>query len=258
MFRDPTIAGSWPALTAHLQADHRLSHWIAREPALAAVTDVGQVPALLAAGTDPSQRDTILGALVRLAAIDGGNDADAALLVVHLLSDGAVAIAHRLQDLSPDLLGLVIGELTAQIRAFPWRRRTRAFAANLLLDTKAAVLRELRPHRTRSYPFASEVLVDPLDDDHAPFLLEGAAAAPAESNARDLLDICQWAQRTGTATGTDLALLLDLAGLTPAGRRDLRGVATAWQINERTLRRRRDRTLARLRGARDQYLAACA
>jgi hypothetical protein len=258
MFRDPTIAGSWPALVARLHTDQRLTGWAAREPVLAGVTDVEQLPVLLATGADPSHSDNILGALVRLAAAGGGNDTDAALLVVHLLSDGALALAHRLQDLSADMLALVIGELTAQIRAFPWRRRTRAFAANLLLDTRSAVLRELRPYRTRTYPFAGEVLVDPLDGDQVTQLLDNVVAGPGEDDPPDLRDICQWAQRTGLATPTELALLLDLAGLRQRGHRDQRAVAASWQINERTLRRRRDSTVACLRRAADQYLAACA
>lgn len=85
------------------------------------------------------------------------------LLLLNLLSDGASALPARRSDLARDALALVVGELTVQIRAFPWRRRTRAYAASLLLVTKAALLRQLRPHRTRTFPNAGEVLVDPTD-----------------------------------------------------------------------------------------------
>jgi hypothetical protein len=258
MFYDNAIAGSWPSLAARLDADHTITRWGELEAALATVQTAAHLPELLARGTDPSRSDEILGALVRLAAADGHDDPDATLVVLHLLSDGALAIAHNLDDLSADILALVVGELTVQVRSFPWQRRTRAIAANLLLDTKAALWRELRPQRTPTYRRGRDVLVNPLDRQLVGRLLDDVVAGPGDTGELDLFDVCVWAERTGVATAADLALLLDVAHAREHGRDAQRRVASSWRIAERTLRRRRDRTLRALAAASDAYLAACA
>jgi hypothetical protein len=258
MFRDPSIAGDWPALVARLDAACVLVRWGAAEPVLAGVSGLAELPRCVAAGTDRDRADDVLGALVRLAAADGSDDPDAVLVLLHLLSDGAYAMAARLRDLSDDILTLVVGELTAQIRSFPWRRRTRAYAANLLLDTKAALWRELRPARTRAGSVGNDILVDPLDSWQVQQLLDRAVPGPGEPEIR-LVDVLVWAARRGIAPVEDLALLGELAQ-----RHDQPAIASQKQlaqqrrINERTLRRRRDRTLAALQAARSDYLLAVA
>jgi hypothetical protein len=258
MFHDKTIAGSWSSLVARLDTDHTITRWRDLEPALARVETVAELPNLLARGTNLSRSDEILGALVRLATADGHDDRDATLVVLHLLSDGALAIAHNLDDLSGDIVALVVGELTVQIRSFPWRRRTRAIAANLLLDTKAALWRELRPQRTPTYRRGRDVLVNPLDRPLVARLLDDVVAGPGDSGELDLFDVCVWAERTGVAPAADLALLLDVADARQHGGDAQRRVAARWGIDERTLRRRRNRALGALAAASDAYLAACA
>jgi hypothetical protein len=163
------------------------------------------------------------------------------LLLVHLLSDGVIGIARRREDLSVDILALVVGELTAQIRAFRWRRRTRAFAANLLLDTKGALLRELRPHRTRVNPGPVEIFVDPLDQWQVEELLDSVVPGPGESEAFGFWDLCTWAERAGVVTGADVELLLDVARAKEVRYGGRLTVASSWRISERTVRRRCDR-----------------
>ncbi|HEY5231011.1 MAG TPA: hypothetical protein VIJ11_09000 [Galbitalea sp.] len=261
MFQDDAIAGSWSSLAARLDCGRTITRWGDLEPALVSVRTASQLPELLARGTSRSVCDEILGALVRLAAADGHDDQDdqdATLVVLHLLSDGALAIARNLDDLSGDILPLVVGELTLQIRSFPWRRRTRAIAANLLLDTKAALWRELRPQRTPTYRRGRDVLVNPLDRQLVARLLDDVVAGPGDSGELDLLDVCVWAERTGVAPAADLALLLDVTDARQHGGDAQRRVAARWQIDERTLRRRRNRALGALAAASDAYLAACA
>lgn len=258
MYRDSRLAGSWDALLSRLTRDATLARWGRLEPALAGSVCPDQLVAELRCGIDPQRADDVLGALVRLGAADGHDDADAVLLLLHLLSDGASALAARLPDLTGDVLALVVGELTVQIRVFPWRRRTRAYAANLLLDTKAALLRELLPHRTRSRPHAREVLVDPTDSRQVDALLDAPAAGPEGADELTLADLLVWASRTGVVGRADAALLLDVERTRECGGDAQLRVARAWQINERTLRRRRERTLAALQQARSGYLAACA
>lgn len=258
MYRDTRLAGSWDCLLARLARDATLVRWGHLEPALAGSVCPDQLAAELACGIDPQRGDDVLGALVRLGAADGHDEADAVLLLLHLLSDGASALASRLSDLTGDVLALAVGELTVQIRVFPWRRRTRAYAANLLLDTKAALLRELLPHRTRSRPHAREVLVDPTDSRQVDALLDAPAASPEGADEHTLNDLLVWASRTGVVGREDAALLLEVERTRECGGDAQLRVAQAWRINERTLRRRRARTLAALQQARSGYLAACA
>ena len=146
MFTDPTIAGNWPTLVERLDRTHRPHTWAAQATALRNLQSVADLPALVAQPNDPALADQVIGALVHLAAVDGADDPDALLVLLHLLSAGVHTLAAKLRHLSDDIVAVVVGELTCQIRRYPWRRRTRAHASNLLLNTKQALLRgELRP-----------------------------------------------------------------------------------------------------------------
>jgi hypothetical protein len=255
-----TICGDWPALAARLDAADTLACWAASEPALARLGGVAELAARTQPGSDPGRADELLGAVVRLAAVDGGDDEDAVLVLLYLLADGARALARQLRDLSPEIDCLMCGELTIQIRSFPWRRRTRAYAANLLLDTKAGLWRELRPHRRRRRAVV-EVPVDPT----APLGAHGGGVLdrPAGHSGADidtveeidLLDVLWWAVRRGVVNADEVALLVEPARDGQGGR------ATALARHgrsERSARRHRARVLAAVRAARWEYLAEAA
>jgi hypothetical protein len=177
------------------------------------------------------------------------------LLLLHLLGNGARAVARGLRDLSPDIDALVAGELTLRIRSFPWRRRRRAYAANLLMDTRRALLRELRPYRTR-LGMDRVVLVDPTTPEaEAGGLLGRDLAGEWDDDSLSLVDVLLWAERTGIVHADDVALLVEL-GRTERGATS--AVAARLGVHERTVRRRRDRALAALRTASDRYLALAA
>ncbi len=127
----------WPALTERVDPVHGLDRWAAAEPALAGIGTAGELAETVHNGGDPARADELLGALVRLAAVDGGNEEDAALLVAHLLGNGTRKLALQLRDLSADIDDLLAGELWLQIRTFPWRRRRRAYAKSLLPIARA-------------------------------------------------------------------------------------------------------------------------
>ncbi len=258
MFGDDSTIGSWDDLIDRSERAGALHRWGRLEPALADVSGLPELAAQLRPGSDPVRADALLGALVRLAAADGHDDPDAVLVLLHLLSEGVRALAVRLADLADDMLGLVVGELTVQIRVFPWRRRTRAYAANLLLDTKTALWRELRPHRTRTFPGAGEVLVDPTDARRVAGLFDRSVPGPDGDGNLDLLDLLVWAKRTGVVDAQDVALLLHVEHARERGGAAQLRAAAEWGINERTLRRRRQRTLTALQGASATYLAVCA
>lgn len=221
--------------------------WAVTEPALSGLAGVEDIAGAVARCGDPARVDEVMGAVVRLAARDGGDDPDAVLLLVHLLSDGVLALAGRLSGLGGDLVSVIVAELTCQIRSFPWRRRTRAYAANLLLDTKHVLWEEAAHRRVSS----REELIDPQCWQGREL---GDRIEPGEGGGEDLdlIDVLMWAARTGVAPAGDLVLLLQSERV-PAGP-GRHAVAREFGLHERALRRRRSRTLAVLRAASDRYL----
>lgn len=272
MFHDDRIAGSWTELTRRLDGG-LLRSWADAEPALAGL-DTAALVAATARRADPRRCDELLGALVRRAAQrddDGSSSSssrlsadaeagDATLLVVHLLSDGLRALTRRLRDLSGEIVTLAVGELALQVRTFPWRRRTRAYAANLLMDTEAALLRELLPGRTRAHPAGRDIeLVDPLNTAAVLAVLDASVPGPGDAEGLDLVDLLVWAARTGVAPAQDLELLWELHRDVRHGAGSSRLRAAARRgVNEQTVRRHRDRTLRALQDASGDYLRAVA
>jgi hypothetical protein len=250
MFHDPTIVGSWPALAARLD-NAVLARWAAAEPSLAGLDSVENLLAVWAEPGCAGRTDAVLAALVRLAAVDGGRDDDALLLTLHLLSGLVWRMTRQLQPLCPDVTQVIVAELTCQIRRYPWHRRPRAIAANLRVDTRTAVLAELRPSR-RGHPDPVEVLT--IDGD----VTRLQDPCPADEEELDAVDLLEWAVCSGV-DAADVALLI-ATECARAGRqrRADQQVAAAHGITARTLYRRRDRTLTALRGAASQYLAAVA
>lgn len=262
----PSTLGSWPALVAHLDAARRPQRWSA-SPELRELTTTEQLKEWTAEGTKPSRADEVLGALVRLAANHGGADADATVVLVHLLWSGAARVAARFRHLCPDPEALVAGELALQIQRFPFERRRRAHAANLLRDTQRAVWRELRPYRIDRPARLSERLVDPIDDARAadaeygrPGLLDRPYTDPADTDDLDLVDMLLWARRTGAVDPVDLAVLVELEYVRE--RADVQVpqeyVARAHGCTVRTVQRRAARATAALRACCKDYLAAVA
>jgi len=251
VFNDPAIAGSWPALVERLDSDGRPAHWATTTPALCGLRSVGDLPAMVAEDVPAARADAVIGALVQLAAADGTNDPDALLVLLHLLSGGVYTLAAKLAHLSDDIVPIVVGELTCQIRRYPWRRRTRAHAIDLLLDTKQALLRgELRTGLP-GQPVL--VFVDP----HDPILPYLDATEP-ENDGLDVADVLAWAGGQGIAPMQDLWMLLDLERRRGYGNAARHRVADHLGVNERTVRRRRDRALNALREASNDYLATVA
>ncbi len=249
MFHDATVVGSWPALTDRLDQTKTVRRWADRAPELAGLATVED---LLTARSDPDRTDTVLYALVRLAAVDGGHDDDALLLMLHLLSGVVWKLVGQLRDRSPDIEAIVLGELTCQLLGYPWRRRTRAVIANLMADTRRAVLADLRPS-DRYHPDRVEALTACGD-----VPLAAARQHPSEQQDLDVVDLLLWAVRHGI-DADDVALLV--ATECARDRRPKRaddGVADFHGIATRTLYRRRDRTLRALRALAPDYLRAVA
>ena len=250
--RVATLLGEDPtSFTTRLDAADTLRRWSAQEPALAAMGTVQAIREALQPGSDPARWDTLMGALLRLAARDGGDDADAVLLVLHLVDLGS----RRLRQRFP--ADLVLGQLAICIRAFPWRTRTRAYAANLLHDTEKALCREVRPNWAR-HRGDEDQLVDPTGRDSVSGLhpLDRVVLPTPEADV-DPVDLLLWARRTQVVDPRDLAMLVDYfsarGGGIVAGHDH---VARVHGVTPRTSRRRCAAALQALRAAGPAYLAA--
>lgn len=247
------------------------ARWVKAEPALGNVSSLDELHAVR--GRDA---DAPLGALIRLAAKDGGDDQLAAIAVAHQLEGGAKRLMYSLRDLSEDIDAVVMGALWAEIRSFPWRRRSRAFAASLMYDTRASVMNLLLPGRTRRGP-EPVVLMDPQspmterlvgwDPSYA-----CGPSATCEQSTVELVELLDWALAALVIDRADAVLLLDLIGAgdevaeveTP---RTLRGtcsqavvhrVAAQRGVCGKTVMRQRDRVVATLRESAARYLAEVA
>jgi hypothetical protein len=281
-----SLGVTWPALTERVERRRALDRWAAAETGLAGIASLDALAEIVHHGQDPARADELLGGLVRLAAADGGGDEDAALVVAHLLANGTRKLALQLRNLSPDIDDLLAGQLWLQIRTFPWRQRRRAYAKSLLLDTRLAVLAELRPYRTRQRQ-TRVIVIDPVagwtDDEPArepassptgrKGVLDRAHVEAHDQDTSTLLDVLEWAQRSGVIDRADAALLLELviaadetgsaertrsAGRSVNRTAEIAAVAARHGVHEKTIWRRRARALTALQAASGHYLAAVA
>lgn len=236
--------------------------WTAEEPLLASIDRLEDLRHLRG-----READQILGAVVRLAASDRGDDWLATAAVCHQLAGPARRLAVSLRDLSRDMDTIIAGGLWIEIKRFPWRTRRRAYATSLILQTRAAVLDLLLPTRV---PGASprEVAVDPLSP-MVPWA--GLVDAPTHrlANSRhELLELLEWALDTRTLSRADVTLLMELVAAgeelgdreSPHMRQGVASqaavhmVAAQRGVSERTVRRHRDRILESLRAAAPMFL----
>lgn len=250
MFITGLLGERWADLVARLDACDTLVRWSSIEPALAGMVGVEEVSAALRPGSDPARWDDLFGALLRLAAADGGDEPDAVLILLHLVDVAAGRLGRRFAA------ELILGELVVQIRSFPWRTRTRAYAANLLLDTEKALCREARPNWAR-YRRDEDRLVDPTAYDPVSGLgvLDAPFAGPGEGDL-DLFDLLAWARRIGVVSARDLSMLLEYFYAREFTGTGHAHVAQVFGVNVRTSKRHCAAALAALRAASPHYLAA--
>lgn len=248
-------AADWPELRDRLDALGATARWGRQEPALRQMVRVEDLARATARGADRGEADAVLAALVRLAAADGQADDDALLVLLHLLRNAVAALCRELAYLTDDIEVTVLGELVCQIRSYPWRRRTRAVAANLKGETRRALLREYRPWQYAHPP----VRVEFWDPTAHPWLsLAGSRSAAEEAEDDvDVVELMTWAVRRGVP-GEDLALLIatERRRAERPGVAQDRAIAAEHGLALRTFYRRRERTLAALRAVARDYLAA--
>lgn len=243
-------------------AAQRWGSWVRAEPALAVLDGVRGLRPWLR-GAAPCDADEVLLALAALGAVDGADDVAAAATLAWSLLPGACVLAHRLRTLTPEIDAVVAAQPWTEARTFP-HRRLRKVAANVLMNTRAGVLRECgvptqleRVDRT----WSRTVPVDPTG-----VFFAAVASTPPEASATaadELLDVLDWACEVDIITDDDRVLLLCLvdAANRQATLRVDRGqgglmanevsaaVARARGISPATVRRRAQRSMRALAGA---------
>lgn len=246
MIDNPKLLSSWADLSSSLDGQRAVLRWAGVEPGLAGLSDTAD---LLTAWSDRSRTNEVLLALVHLAAIDGHDEVGALQVLLHLLARLVHLLAGQLRDLTPDVEAMVVAELTCQIRRYPWRTRPGSVVANLRLETRRALLADLRPSH-RYHPERVERLT-----------WDGVLPEPhplQDPDDVDLADLLGWAANRGVPAA-DLALLVATECARDQAIPDSdRVVAARHGITCRTLYRRRRRTLDALRGMVPDYLAATA
>ncbi len=130
--------------------EDRWAAWCVQEPALGVVADPTALPAWLERSrtkTTPgvfAEVNGVLYGLARLAAADGGDDADAALILAWVMLPAAITIAVGVQHLDPDDVDSIIASnLWILVRSFRHRVRSGDVAASIARDLKTVVLLEM-------------------------------------------------------------------------------------------------------------------
>jgi hypothetical protein len=235
--------------------------WLLNEPMLARLGSLAELRERRG-----SEADQLLGALVRLAAKDGGDDELAARAVAYQLAGEAVRVAIELRDLGPDVDLVVLASLWLEICSFPSRRRTRAFATSIRMSTRRSALRYLL---SRPCERGRLVMMPPEDIAEravpaVPCLPGGATAAESRE---ELVEYLRWCVEGGRVTQEEAALMLELvaAGWQTADRGVLklkRGVCSLHAVqvvadrrgrSAKSIIRERDRVLGLLRSAAVDY-----
>lgn len=190
----------WQNLITSREAVAGLTRWAATEPVLAEFADLAQLRAATEDRGDKDRSDAVLAGLARWAARDGGDDQLAARVLLQLLLAGAVRLAARIAAVTGDPVEAeadVIAELTAGIRTYPWRRRPRRIAANLLLDCQQRLSRAARRAQGSV----------PAGLDPAGSVRQGEDTYRLADEQVEVVDLFLWAQRSGVLSAEEALLL---------------------------------------------------
>jgi hypothetical protein len=255
--------GMWDETSELLAlADQCWGQWATDYPALTHSYGVRELRSWLP-GADKAEADEALHALATLAAVDGGDDIAAAAALAWALMPGACTLANRLRTLTWHIDEVVAAQLWVEVRTFPWRR-LRKVAANVLMNTRAGVLRDCdaKSQLDRTDPTWSKTSpVDPYGT-----FWGGYASTHCERlrhPGEELLELLEWACENKVITANDRALLMCLVeaadgattrwlgrgtgGLLANNVSEL--VAQQWGIAPKTVRRRARRSLNALTSA---------
>lgn len=260
-----TQAGVTPRELDSLVDGERWLAWCRARPELAAYESLATIRQLRGAAEDQA-----LGALLWLAATDGGDDQLAAVAVLHQLGASIRIIArHFWYAADGEADGIVAGAMWEQIRAYDWRANARRHAQVIHHATRksvrSVVLRDASRWQSRG--------VIPLDPQSWLFeavAMERPSVAHVDVNSlrpQDELEVLLlWARREGVLEDDEAALLESLIAAdrdNPAITKWRRGACSVSAVERaaaergvcaKSVVRARDRAIAKLRQAAPIFL----
>jgi hypothetical protein len=242
-------------------------HWAAWadvEPRLAKVGDPLRLDGWRRKAAPDTANAVLLG-LAHLAAFDGGDDTDAALVLAWLLLPTALRVRRTLWAVSERIDEVVAAQLWVEVRSLPWRRQ-HWVAAKVATRLREGVLLECgmpTHHKPARLAVVSLGPVDPADD----------RRADADDAGEELADLLAWACAEDVISLEDRELLVSLIAaartLDQSGERFREGgvaglssrqvsnvVARERGVCARTVRRHAARCVAALTGAAADFLNA--
>ncbi len=212
----------------------------------------------------------VVAGLTALGSRRGGDDDDAALAVAVLLEDGVNRVAGTLTDVCEidDVNATIWEEVKAAepqlgchaARYLLQRARQRLSrpAAGMVARVETASLEaRTEPNNSLGIGSCTEGVGRRADQDRDRLL----AVPDVEDPVEDLADLLTWAREVGVIATDEVDLLVELLAAENEGmarEEAQRVVGERHGVAMRTIRRRRDRTSARLRDAAPKYLAAIA
>jgi hypothetical protein len=254
-----TQAGVTPRELDSLVAGERWRAWCRIRPELAAFDSLATIRLLRGRAEDQA-----LGALLWLAATDGGDDQLAAVAVLHQLGGSVRVIARHFWHVAAgEAEGIVAGAMWEQIRAYNWRDRTERHAQAIHHATRKSVRSVLLRDDSR---WQSRGVL-PLDPQS--WFFEAALDWPGHADegltrlgSEDELQVLLlWSLREGILGEDEVALLESLIESDRANPRItkwMRGAcsvsaveraASARGVCAKSVTRARDRAIAKLRQA---------
>ena len=213
----------WQVVAVSAEADAALRAW-ATDPVLGRIRGVGEILEHTRRGTDRANADLILGALLRRAP----RDEVAARAALQALSPGLINVARRMGAArDPDVAAEVVTVALARIKCYPYERRPRAIAANVVLD----VLHALWQDRSS----VGREMATPAEELHR--VADPEPAEPSRPNAREVLEV---AASSGRLPAEQLQLVFDAV----LDRMPLSTAAAEAGISIKAMTRRRERARA--------------
>lgn len=243
----------------------RWQGWQDTEPRLAGVPDPARLTSWRWTVSRPDANEVLLG-LARLAAVDGGDDSDAATVLAWLVLPGVLTVRRQLRQLVPsldwdqDLDQRVAAQFWQEVRTLPWRQRVWVASRVCWRIHDALVKNSVDDTAVQPSRFAD---VAELQDRRSPLVGEPSAA-------EQLADLLAWARHEQLISEDDRLLLLSLVAaaraLEEAGAavksaalgglssvRVSEEVASWWGLSGRAVRRRTRRCLGVLSAAAPRF-----
>jgi hypothetical protein len=220
------LTQEWTSVGSSAAGVAALRRWAAEDPDLAGLENLDDLIRSVHRRGRARESDLLLAALARRAP----DDKLAARTLLQAVLPGLVRIAVSIQapKEDEDVASLVLARAYERIRHYPIDRRPEHIAANIVLDTRQKVSRELSRSRVH------EVLVEEV-------AMTDVASDPSDSGV-EALALIEAAVRRKELLHHDAQLIV----LTRLHDVPLSRLAAEWGFEEQTLRARRRRAEAHL------------